>query len=173
MFVILGMVVLAAVLLIAGVPIAFAIGLAPVAVALVTGAIPVQVLTVQMVSTATSPLLLAIPLFVFASKIMEVGGLAADLVRLAELLVGKVRGGLGVAVVMASMLFSGMTGAKVAEVSAIAQSTVPPLRARTRRELCDRYRGGRISGRRVGATGDQHGHRGRCAEHRGHPAVPG
>lgn len=130
MFIILGMVIAAALLLFAGVPVAFAIGLAPVAIALLTGAIPVQVLTVQMVDTATSPLLLAIPLFVFASKIMEAGGLAADLVRLAELIVGKVRGGLGVAIVLASMLFSGMTGAKVAEVSAIAQSAVPPLRAR-------------------------------------------
>lgn len=130
MFIIVGMVVAAALLLVTGVPVAFAIGLAPVAVALLTGAVPVQVLTVQMVDAATSPLLLAIPMFVFASKIMEAGGLAADLVRLAELMVGRVRGGLGVAIVMASMLFSGMTGAKVAEVSAIAQSAVPPLRAR-------------------------------------------
>lgn len=124
------MALLTVVLLVLGVPMAFAIGLAPVAIALQTGATPVQVFTVQMFSTASNFLLLAIPLFVFASKVMEAGGLAADLVRLAELIVGRLRGGLGVAVVLSSMLFSGMTGAKVAEVAAISQTTVPALRHR-------------------------------------------
>jgi C4-dicarboxylate transporter DctM subunit len=124
------MVLLAGILLVIGVPMAFAIGFSALAVALVSGVTPVQVLTIQMFDSSTSFLLLAIPLFVFASTIMAAGGLAADLVRLAELIVGKVRGGLGVSVVASSMLFSGMTGAKVAEIAAISQTTVPALKQR-------------------------------------------
>lgn len=130
MLLILSMVLLAAVLLIFGVPMAFAIGVSAVAVALISGVTPVQVLTVQMFDTSTSFLLIAIPLFVFASTIMAEGGLASDLIRLAELIVGRIRGGLGVAVIGSSMLFSGMTGAKVAEIAALAQTAVPALKQR-------------------------------------------
>ncbi|MGH7709120.1 MAG: TRAP transporter large permease [Vulcanimicrobiaceae bacterium] len=124
------MALLAALLLVLGVPMALALGLSAVAIALASQATPIQVLTIQMFDTASKFLLLAIPLFVFASKLMEAGGLAADLVRLSELLVGKIRGGLGVAVVISAMFFSGMTGAKVAEIAAIAQTTIPSLRKR-------------------------------------------
>lgn len=120
----------AALLLLLEVPMALAMGLAAVAVAALTQVTPVQVLTIQMFSTASNFLLLAIPLFVFASRIMESGGLAADLVRLSELMVGKIRGGLGVSIVVACMFFSGMTGAKVAEIAAMTQTTVPSLRKR-------------------------------------------
>jgi C4-dicarboxylate transporter DctM subunit len=130
MLLIVTMVLLAGVLLVAGVPMAFSVGLSAVVVAFISGVTPVQVLTVQMFDTSTSFLLIAIPLFVFASAIMAAGGLASDLIRLAELIVGRIRGGLGVAVVGSSMLFSGMTGAKVAEIAAIAQTTVPSLKNR-------------------------------------------
>lgn len=130
MILILVMVLLAGALLVLGVPMAFAIGLSAAGVAFVSGVTPVDVLTVQMFDTSTSFLLIAIPLFVFASSIMAEGGLASDLIRLAELIVGRIRGGLGVAIVGSSMLFSGMTGAKVAEIAAIAQTAVPSLKQR-------------------------------------------
>lgn len=130
MFLILVMALLAGVLLIFGVPMAFAIGVSAAGVAFISGVTPVQVLTVQMFDTSTSFLLIAIPLFVFASSIMAAGGLASDLIRLAELIVGRLRGGLGVAIVGSSMLFSGMTGAKVAEIAALSQTAVPALKQR-------------------------------------------
>lgn len=130
MLIIAAMVLLAAALLVLGVPMAMALGLSAVTVALASQATPIGILTIQMFDTSSNFLLLAIPLFVFASKLMESGGLAADLVRLSELIVGKIRGGLGVAVVISAMFFSGMTGAKVAEIAAIAQTTVPSLRKR-------------------------------------------
>lgn len=124
------MALVAAALLVFGVPMAMALGLSAVAVAIASHATPIGILTIQMFDTSSNFLLLAIPLFVFASKLMESGGLAADLVRLSELIVGRIRGGLGVAVVISAMFFSGMTGAKVAEIAAIAQTTVPSLRKR-------------------------------------------
>lgn len=127
MLVVAGMAVAAALMILLEVPMAIGICLAAVAFAWVSNGTPVQVLTIQMFAASSNFLLLAIPLFVFASRIMEAGGLAADLFRLAELLVGRIRGGLGIAVIIASMFFSGMTGAKVAEIAAITQTVIGPL----------------------------------------------
>lgn len=130
MLVVAGMAGAAATMILLEVPLAIAISLSAIIFAWGSSGTPVQVLTIQMSAAASNFLLLAIPLFVFASRIMEAGGLAADLFRLAEILVGGIRGGLGVSVIVASMFFSGMTGAKVAEIAAITQTTVEPLRRR-------------------------------------------
>jgi TRAP-type C4-dicarboxylate transport system permease large subunit len=53
------------------------------------------------------------------------GGIAHRLVRLAVALVGWVRGGLGMAVVAAEYIFSGISGSTVADVSAVASTTIP------------------------------------------------
>lgn len=112
------------------VPIAIALGLASVCVALLTGVTPLQVLLIQMSSTGSSFVLLGIPLFIFAGFLMARGGIAEDLVALAELPLRRIRGGLGMSIVVACMFFSGVTGAKVAEVAAISSTTLPALRKR-------------------------------------------
>lgn len=117
-------------LLLLEVPISIALGLAAIAVAVLTGVTPVQVLLIQMATTGTSFVLLAIPLFIFAGFLMARGGIAEDLVALAELPLQKIRGGLGMSIVVACMFFSGITGAKVAEVAAISSTTLPALRQR-------------------------------------------
>src|SRR6185437_3433018 len=117
-------------LLLFEVPISLALGLASIGVAIVTGVTPVQVLLIQMSSTGSSFVLLAIPLFIFAGFLMARGGIAEDLVALAELPLQRVRGGIGMSIVIACMFFSGVTGAKVAEVAAISSTTLPALRKR-------------------------------------------
>jgi len=112
------------------VPISIALGLAAIVTALFTSVTPVQVLLIQMSTTGVSFVLLAIPLFIFAGFLMARGGIAEDLVALAELPVQRVRGGLGMSIVVACMFFSGITGAKVAEVAAISSTTIPSLRRR-------------------------------------------
>ena len=112
------------------VPISIALGLAAIVTALFTRVTPVQVLLIQMSTTGISFVLLAIPLFIFAGFLMARGGIAEDLVALAELPVQRVRGGLGMSIVVACMFFSGITGAKVAEVAAISSTTIPSLRRR-------------------------------------------
>lgn len=117
-------------LLLLEVPISLALGLASVGVAILTGVTPVPVLLIQMSSTGSSFVLLAIPLFIFAGFLMARGGIAEDLVALAELPLQRVRGGIGMSIVIACMFFSGVTGAKVAEVAAISSTTLPALRKR-------------------------------------------
>jgi C4-dicarboxylate transporter DctM subunit len=112
------------------VPISIALGLAAIVTALITHVTPPQVLLMQMATTGSSFALLAIPLFIFAGFLMAKGGIAEDLVALAELPLKRVPGGLGISVVAACMFFSGLTGAKVAEVAAISSATIPSLKRR-------------------------------------------
>ena len=71
--------------------------------------------------------LLAIPTFVFAGNLMERCGMSYALVNLARVLVGWVRGGLGMSVVLAEYFFSGISGSTIADVSAIGSMLTPPM----------------------------------------------
>jgi tripartite ATP-independent transporter DctM subunit len=118
------------VLLVLEVPISLALGVAAIGTALLTSVTPAEVLLIQMFTTATSFVLLAVPLFIFAGLLMARGGIAEDLVALAELPLRRIPGGLGMATVLACMFFSGITGAKVAEVAAISTTALPALERR-------------------------------------------
>ena len=71
---------------------------------------------------------LAIPLFVFAGTLMEKSGISQRLVRLSEECVGWFPGGLNLSVVLATILFSGTIGSKLAEASALGTVVFPRLR---------------------------------------------
>jgi len=116
------------------VPIAFAMGAAAIAIIPLLD-VPMAVVTHRIVMSTDSFTLLAIPLFVFAGALMDITGIAAKLVDLARALVGFIRGGLGMAVVMAEMLFSGISGSTMADVSAMTSMLLPSLeRAGYRKE---------------------------------------
>src|SRR5262249_61704692 len=93
---------------------------------------PLAVTVQQMLHQVDSFVLLAFPLFVLAGALMETGGIARRLVDLAVALVGWIRGGLGMAVVTAEYIFSGISGSTVADVSAVAPAA-PPWLVRARR----------------------------------------
>ena len=108
-------------------PVAFAIGVAATIGLALAGSAPLMVVPQRMFAGADSFVLLAIPLFILAGALMETGGISARLVNLARVAVGHVRGGLGMVVVFAEMLFSGISGSTVADVSAIGALMVPSL----------------------------------------------
>lgn len=108
-------------------PVAFAIALASSIALAVSGTAPLLVVPQRMFSGADSFVLLAIPLFILAGALMETGGISARLVDLARVLIGHLRGGLGMAVVVAEMFFSGISGSTVADVSAIGALMIPSL----------------------------------------------
>ncbi len=114
-------------LLVLGVPVAFAIGAAGLAGLAWSGAFPLIIIAQQVHQSVDSFVLLAIPLFIFAGMLMETGGIAIRLVRLAQALVGWVRGGLAMAVVIAEYIFSGVSGSTIADVSAIGATVIPPM----------------------------------------------
>ena len=115
------------VLLLASVPIAIAMGAASLVAVLVVGQIPPMVIVQRMYSGVDSFVLLAVPLFILAGSLMEAGGISARLVQLARVLVGHVRGGLGMVVMVAEYLFSGLSGSVAADVSAIGSLLVPAM----------------------------------------------
>lgn len=116
-----------AVLLMLGVPVAFAIGMAGLTGLLWHGGYPLAVVAQQIFLAVDSFVLLAIPLFILAGALMETGGIAVRLVRFAQALVGWIRGGLAMAVVVAEYIFSGISGSTIADVSAIGATMIPPM----------------------------------------------
>src|SRR2546425_10896712 len=108
-------------------PVAFALGIAAAIGLAVSGAAPLLVVPQRMLEGADSFVLLAIPLFILAGALMETGGISARLVHLARVLIGHVRGGLGQVVIVSEMLFSGISGSTIADVSAIGSLMVPAL----------------------------------------------
>src|SRR6266849_4062048 len=113
-------------------PIVFALGIAGI-VGLALGGFPLQMLPSSLVAGSQNWVLLAIPSFVFAGMLMERCGMSHALVDLARALVGWLRGGLGMSVIVVSYFFSDICGSKMAEdgASLISSGTamgmlVPP-----------------------------------------------
>src|SRR5665213_1436689 len=102
------------------VPIAFAMGAAAIAVIAVAGSVPMVMVPHRIVMSTDSFTLLAIPLFVLAGSLMETGGIAGKLVNLAKALVGFVRGGLGMVVIICGgLLFGVATATEVASFAVV------------------------------------------------------
>jgi tripartite ATP-independent transporter DctM subunit len=115
-----------AVLLILGVPIAFALASAALATVVYLGLPPIVV--VQQVSSGFNKVsLLAIPLFIFTGELMMRGGISDRLIALASSLVGHLRGGLGQVSVVASTMFGGVSGSALADVAAIGPTMIPQM----------------------------------------------
>lgn len=72
--------------------------------------------------------LMAIPLFIFAGNLMNSSGLTSQLIRLANSLVGHLRGGLGYVNVVSSVFFAGVNGSAVADTSALGSLLVPAMK---------------------------------------------
>nr|WP_255568901.1 TRAP transporter large permease [Neoroseomonas alba] len=114
---------------IAGVPVAFCLGIAAVAGFIYEGLNP-AVAFQQMASGMSIFALLAIPFFIFAGEIMLHGGIARRLVALASAAVGWMRGGLGMVDVSTSMLFGGISGSAVADTSATGVILIPAMKSK-------------------------------------------
>jgi C4-dicarboxylate transporter DctM subunit len=117
------------VLLVIGVPIAFVLGgagilglyLLPEAEGMISG------LPQQIFNSLNSFPFLTIPLFIFAGTIMAEGGVAGRLMGLTELTIGRGRGGLGSAVVVAAIFFHGISGPSTAATAALGKVTLPTM----------------------------------------------
>src|SRR5256714_551679 len=108
-------------------PIVFALGLAAL-MGLWVGGYDMQVLSSALVAGSQNWVLLAIPAFIFAGSLMERCGMSHALVDLARALVGWLRGGLGMSVIVVSYFFSDICGSKMAEVSALGSPLIPALK---------------------------------------------
>ncbi|HQW64389.1 MAG: TRAP transporter large permease [Xanthomonadales bacterium] len=115
-----------ALLLAIGVPVAFALVSASLATVLYLGLPPI-VVVIETAAGAGSASLIAIPLFIFAGELMMRGGISERLIAFASALVGHLRGGLGQVSIVSSLLFGGVSGSAIADVSAIGGAMIPQM----------------------------------------------
>lgn len=114
----------------AGIPIAFAFGLATVAYLLTAASVPLSVVAGQLDSGMSSLILLAVPLFVLLGQLIEMTGMARVLVEFLVSLIGHVRGGLYYVLIGAMLLISGISGSKAADMAAVAPVLFPEMKRR-------------------------------------------
>lgn len=122
----LSMLVLFSVLAILGMPLAFALGWAGL-VGVLLGGFPLEQLAGKMVYAMDSFPLMAIPLFMLAGQLMVRGGIMERLIELADAVVGRVTGGLGLVTVGAAMGLSSVSGSSVADATALGATLGPSL----------------------------------------------
>lgn len=106
------------VLLVAGLPISYSFALAGSFALWYTGEQQLSVIS-RMFSGLDSFVLMAAPFYVFAGELMNRGGISERLIKLARILVGRIRGGTAYANIVASVLFSGISGTAVADIAAL------------------------------------------------------
>ncbi|WP_349283081.1 TRAP transporter large permease subunit [Polaromonas hydrogenivorans] len=119
-----------AVLVLSGVPIAFAFGLATLGYISLTTSKPTTVIVGRMDEGMSHIVLLSVPLFVFLGVVLELSGMAKAMVRFLASLLGHVRGGLSYVLVGGMYLVSGISGSKAADMAAIAPVLFPEMRKR-------------------------------------------
>jgi tripartite ATP-independent transporter DctM subunit len=118
---------LVGVMVFAAVPIAFAFGLATFAYITLTTSTPSTVVIGRMDEGMSHLILLSVPLFVFLGLLIEMSGMARAMVAFLASLLGHVRGGLQYVLVAAMYLVSGISGAKAADMAAVAPVLFPEM----------------------------------------------
>ena len=114
----------------AGIPIAFAFGLGTFGYLALGTSTPMEVMAGRMDEGMSHLILLAVPLFVFLGQLLEATGMARAMVAFLAGLLGHVRGGLSYVLVGAMYLVSGISGAKAADMAAVAPALFPEMKAR-------------------------------------------
>ncbi len=111
-----------------GLPIGFALALAALTFIWVEGTLPGVIFAQQMARGIDNFVLLAIPFFILVGYLMEANGMSVRLIELLQRAVGRMRGGLNVVMVMSMVLFSGISGSKMADVAAVGSVLIPAAR---------------------------------------------
>ncbi|HSI59579.1 MAG TPA: TRAP transporter large permease subunit [Ideonella sp.] len=111
-----------------GMPIAFALLLCGVALMLHLGNFDTQILAQNLLEGTNNYPLMAVPFFMLAGELMNAGGLSQRIVRVADTLVGHVRGGLGYVAIIATAIVASISGSAVADTAAVAALLIPMMR---------------------------------------------
>jgi tripartite ATP-independent transporter DctM subunit len=111
-----------------GVPIGFALAFTALIYIWIDGTLPGLIFAQQMARGIDNFVLLAIPFFILVGYLMEANGMSVRLIALLERLVGRVRGGLNVVMVLSMVIFSGISGSKMADVAAVGSVLIPAAR---------------------------------------------
>ncbi|MFZ7102458.1 MAG: TRAP transporter large permease [Peptococcaceae bacterium] len=112
--------------LLLGIPVSFSIGISAMTYILVEGQVPPIVVVQNLIKGANSYTMLALPLFIFSGAIM-VYGTTPRLLRFANMILGRIPGGLGAAGVTACAFFGAISGSGVATTAAIGSIIAPEM----------------------------------------------
>lgn len=115
------------VIMLLGAPIAVAMGMSA-GIVLWWFDLPLSVLAQRMVNALDSTPLLAVPMFIFAATLFNASGITDRLFTLVRMVVGRIRGGLGHVSVLTSLIFSGMSGAALADIGALGGTQMRLMR---------------------------------------------
>jgi len=113
-----------------GVPVAISLGFMATFYVGVAGDVPFNVAAEQIYNGICIIALMAIPLLILAGKLLHEAGVARYIVDFAQVLVGRVRGGLGASNVVASFLFGDISGSAVSDTAAIGSLMIPQMKSR-------------------------------------------
>ena len=122
--------VILAVLVLLEMPIAFALPASALAYLLITDSVPAMLVVQRVASGLESYVLLAIPLFILAGNLFNSAGIATRIFDFATALVGHVRGSLGHVNIVASVIFSGMSGVAQADAAGLGAVEVREMKRR-------------------------------------------
>jgi tripartite ATP-independent transporter DctM subunit len=122
--------VLLSLAVLSGAPIAFGFALCTVAYLLTTTTTPLEVVPGRMDEGMSSIILLAVPLFILLGHLIVMTNMATTMVNFLAALVGHVKGGLAYVLLGAMLLVSGISGAKTADMAAVAPVLFPDMRKR-------------------------------------------
>lgn len=110
-----------------GVPIAFALIISGVALMMYLGLFDAQIVAQNVLNGADSFPLMAVPFFMLAGEVMNVGGLSRRIVNLAMVMVGHIRGGLGFVAIFAACIMASLSGSAVADAAALGALLLPMM----------------------------------------------
>lgn len=111
-----------------GLPIAFSLMITGIALMLHLDFLDSQIMAQNLVKGANNFSLLAIPFFILAGEIMNVGGLSKRIIDLPMKIVGHYKGGLGFVAILAAMIMASMSGSAVADTAAVGAMLFPMMK---------------------------------------------
>jgi C4-dicarboxylate transporter DctM subunit len=116
------------ILLLLGMPIAFALGIGSCFSLLSDTTLPMVLVPQRMFTALDSWPIMAIPLFMLAGELMDKGGISRRTVEFSSACFGFVKGSLGMVSVMASMIFAGVSGSSTADTAAVGSIMMPAMK---------------------------------------------
>ena len=119
-----------AVFLLLGIPVAYSLGLSTLLYFLFFQPELTLILPQRLFAGMNSYALIALPLFILMGQVMNESGITARLINYCLLFVGRLRGGLGLVNVAASMLFGGISGSSTSDVASVGSILIPEMEKR-------------------------------------------
>ena len=116
--------------LVIGVPVAYSLGLSAMLYFIVENPMLIAILPQRLFAGINNYALISLPLFILMGFIMNSGGITARLLDLSMFFVGRLKGGLGLVNVVASMIFGGISGSSASDTASIGSVLIPEMKRR-------------------------------------------